>query len=164
MCGCHVIALAAYAGAGGCLTFPWVAPHVHVNSSLNGVIVDPFARADDVSTWLNPNDPVPPTASEEADRIAFTTVKKERVDALMSTLRAPEREDYFASITDDTERGFELVIEATTYPTRFSIENAGALLYDDHGEQKFERTPRMSLPFLADDYDGIGFADDLGYR
>src|SRR5690606_360893 len=54
------IGFSGYSGIDGFLFFPWSAPHVHFNVYLDGVHVDPFARADsdEESLWLG-GEPVP---------------------------------------------------------------------------------------------------------
>jgi hypothetical protein len=155
----EVIALSAYSGADGFLTFPWVAPHVHFNVMLGGVQVDPLARADETSIFRRENDPRP-FAGEPEDARDATTFDADRVQALLADLEAPEHRSRFESIEDVTLRGFELLIESCTFPTRFSTREAGRLLYD----ADCPREPRLDLPFQAHDWDATAFCDDVGFR
>ncbi len=157
----QVIALSAYSGADGFLTFPWVAPHVHFNTILGGVLVDPFEFEGQPAIWREENDPRPAAVSDRDEPIKFSDIDPAGVDDLMNALVDDDRRAAFERIDDPYRRGMELLIEATTYPTRFAEPEAGRLLYRGTG---YARAGRMTLPFLADDYDGIGFADELGYR
>ena len=155
------VALTAYSGLDGLSTFPWVAPHVHYNVTLGGVLVDPFAPAGDVSLWRDANAPRPalgPALPE--DDVPPTTFSPGGVAALLDDLRDDGRRATLGAIADPTLRAFELIIEATVYPTRFATPDAGRLLFADPPP----RTPRLDLPFTGSDYDGVGFADDLGFR
>lgn len=155
----EVIALSAYSGADGFLTFPWVAPHVHFNVMLAGVQVDPFARAGETSIFRRENDPRP-FAGESEGALGPTRFDADRVKALLDDLAEPEHRARFEGIDDTTLRGFELLIESCTYPTRFSTCEAGRLLY----EEDRPREPRLDLPFQASDWDTTAFCDDLGFR
>lgn len=154
------VALSAYSGADGFLTFPWVAPHVHYNVLLNGVLVDPFAADGEISLWNTHNDPTPTPHPDDDARAPETTFDAARVERLLHDLRDDAHKDSFARISDVTLRGFALLIESTVYPTRFSTKNAGTTLYPE----PHERAPRLDLPFLPKDFDGIVFADDVGLR
>jgi murein DD-endopeptidase MepM/ murein hydrolase activator NlpD len=142
------IALSAYSGVDGLLAFPWSAPHVHFNVSLDGVLVDPFAAPADVPLWRAGNAPTP--ATDVDDAFTPTVFDPARVETLRALLRVP----------DARRDGFQLLIEAQTYPTRFSRADAGRVLFSTI----HPRAPRLDLPFRAADYDGIAFCDDLGFR
>ncbi|MCA9515818.1 MAG: M23 family metallopeptidase [Myxococcales bacterium] len=155
------VALTGYSGLDAVTTFPWVAPHVHYNTYLGGVLVDPFAAAaGEAALWRGGNDPRP-TPAGPADR-AHTPVAWDpaRVEAVLASLRDPARRAAIAAIPDLDRRAVELVIEACTYPTRFGRKDAAAELFPEAPA----RAPRLDLPFTAEDYDGVGFADALGYR
>jgi len=155
------VALTASSGLDGLSAFPWVAPHVHYNVTFGGVLVDPFAPEGDVSLWRDRNAPRPAAAPLLAeDDVPPTVFAPDRVAALLDDLRDDRRREALSAIADTTLRGFELLIEATVYPTRFATGDAGRLLY----EAPAERAPRLDLPFAAADYDGVAFADDLGFR
>ena len=51
-----------------------------------------------------------------------------------------------------------------TGPERIITDLVDELEVDFRRWERFEREPRMTLPFLSDDFDRIAFADDLGYR
>ncbi|OIP35081.1 MAG: hypothetical protein AUK47_17270 [Deltaproteobacteria bacterium CG2_30_63_29] len=154
------VALTGYSGIDGFVTFPWLAPHVHYNVILGGVLVDPFAQAGETSLWREHNAPCPRPEGAAVETVPATVFDPERVQALLADLKDDRRRALFARIDDVTRRGWELVIESTVYPTRFETPEAGRLLY----AQETAREPRLDLPFRAADFDDTGFADDLGYR
>jgi murein DD-endopeptidase MepM/ murein hydrolase activator NlpD len=160
------VALSAYSGADGFFTFPWVAPHVHFNVFLDGVLVDPFAEESEsaevreVSLWNTHNAPTPAPARDDDARGPDTVFDAADVERLLHDLTDAERRDELARISDVTLRGFMLMIESTVYPTRFSTTNAGAMLY----AKPHPRRPRLDLPFSHTDFDGTVFADDVGLR
>jgi len=153
-------ALSAYSGADGFFTFPWVAPHVHFNVFLGGVLVDPFATDDEVSLWRVRNAPQPMPKGADDDARSPTTFDPARVRALADDMRPCASKDALTRIDDVTLRGFALLIESTVYPTRFTTPRAGTLLFDAPPA----RAPRLDLPFSSDDFDGTVFADDVGLR
>jgi murein DD-endopeptidase MepM/ murein hydrolase activator NlpD len=159
----QVIALSAYSGADGFLTFPWVAPHVHYNVYLNGVLVDPFAADDGESIWTQHNEPVPIQGRGQGD-FEPTTFSDDQVAHLLNDINDGQRRRHFhrrfESMKDSTLKGFALLVEANTYPTRFDTPHAGQLLY----ENEHERSARLHLPFLEEDFDRTAFCDDLGHR
>ncbi|MCO5167372.1 MAG: M23 family metallopeptidase [Planctomycetes bacterium] len=154
------VALSAYSGADGLLMFPWVAPHLHFNVLLGGALVDPFGRPGEASLWREENAPRPWTGVAEPAASGRTRLDPRRVADLLDAVRDPARRARLAAIEDPERRAFEVLIEATTYPTRFSVAEPGRLLVDDEGE----RRPWLDLPFAAADFDGVAFCDDLGVR
>ena len=54
-----LLALSGMSSVDGVLFAPWLAPHVHFNVLLNGVVVDPWATDHEVSLWRKRNDPEP---------------------------------------------------------------------------------------------------------
>ncbi len=162
----QTIALSGYSGLDALISFPWVAPHVHYNVSLGGVLVDPFApsvrETGAPSLWrtasLSPWRPEEGAAPEDAD-FAATTFDPARVDALLAELRSSERRALLAAIADPQQRAWELVIESFTYPARFTSPTAGLALFDD-----VKRRATLDLPFSSSHFDGAVFADDIGFR
>lgn len=152
------VALSAYSGADGFLTFPWVAPHVHFNVALGGVLVDPFGLPGETPLWLHGNAPM--TQSAARPRVAPATLRPDLVDRLLASLVDQDTRQRFARIDDVTHRGFELLIEALTYPTLFAVPDAGRVLYPSPPP----RVPLLQLPLRAEDFDGVAFCDDLGFR
>jgi murein DD-endopeptidase len=152
------IALSGYSGLDALASFFSVAPHVHYNVALGGVLTDPFARGDEPSLWIGGDNRPRPARDDDA---TFTPTRFEpaRVAALLDDLQDPERRAAMERIDDVTLRGWQLVIEAQVYPTRFTTPNAGGTLFDD-----VARSERLALPFAADEWDGAVFADDAGLR
>jgi murein DD-endopeptidase len=156
--GGQPIALSGYSGLDALVAFPWVAPHVHFNVLLNGVVIDPFAADGEISVW-DTGDNSPRPARQSGHGFRATRFDRARVDALLGDMRDPRDRARMAAFDDLHQRAWELVIESFTYPTRFHTPEAGRLLFDE-----VERAPRLALPFAADDFDGIAFADDAGLR
>lgn len=154
----QVVALSAYSGVDGLLLFPWLAPHVHYNVSLGGVLVDPFAIEGETSLFRQHNDPRPHQGAT-SEPFTPTALSRAAVDRLTDALVQAHDRDRFHAIADVTLRGFELLLESVTYPTRFSVPEAGRLLGFDG-----ERRGALDLPFRAEDYDDTAFADDAGLR
>lgn len=158
------VALSGYSGLDALVSFPFVAPHVHFNVSIGGVLVDPFAPRPGErgagSLWrervLAPHRGTPP-----AEDLPFTPTRFDaaRVEALLASLRDDARRAALAAIADPTLRAWELVIESFTYPMRFGGADAGAAAFDD-----VERRALLDLPFSGDLVDGAVFADDVGLR
>ncbi len=162
----QLVALSGYSGLDAILSFPWVAPHVHFNVSLGGVLVDPFAPLPDErgapSLWRAPS-PMPwrPEADPLAEDAAFTPTAFDpaRVAALLADLQHPERRARIGTIAHPRARAWQLVIESFTYPARFSSVTAGAALFDAP-----MRRAILDLPLSAAHFDKAVFADDIALR
>lgn len=163
------VALTAYSGIDGFVGFPWLAPHVHYNVILGGVLVDPFGAGpaaagpsatgeQAVPLWRDGNQPRP--AKPDDELLATPPLDPARVSRLLADLIDPARRSAIAAMRDPAAQAAELIIEATVYPTRFRTPEAGRLLY----EAAPPRIPHLSLPFQSQDFDSVAFADDLGYR
>lgn len=152
------VALSGYSGLDALASLGAVAPHLHFNVYLGGVQVDPFAAPGEVSLWLGPDNR--PTPSRFAERDAWpTTFSSGAVHALLDELRDVHRRQALARIEDLAGLAWELVIEANTYPTRFAAPEPARALFEG-----CPRAPRLTLPFSADDFDGVVFADEAGLR
>mgnify|MGYP001270163802 CR=1 FL=1 len=145
----ETIALSGYSGIDGFATFPWGIPHVHFNVWLDGEYVDPFAPAGETPLWRHgnwpephrgsPDDAVPPTrwdmdAMERATRACVSEASRREIEAA----------------SDVAVRAMTLLFHMNYYPTRFRERPR---LYVD----RIARSPRLTLPFGADDYDGVFF-------
>lgn len=146
-------ALTGYSGLDGLVTFPWGVPHIHFNLWLNGVPVDPFARGDEPSLWKGgfpqpvPDDP----PHEEVRQSVYDAATMEEV------IRACKTSDvraWLSSLEPSEKKGGYLIAEANYYPTRFPDRRNIEV-------QEYPRRERLFLPFLARDFDGAVFADDL---
>jgi hypothetical protein len=80
-------------------------------------------------------------------RSSFAPIGVQRAFAALRDAGARRR---IGSLGDPDRQAAELLIESITYPTRFDVPEAGRLLYDDGAP----RTPRLDLPFSADDVRG----------
>ncbi|MEM6957788.1 MAG: M23 family metallopeptidase [Myxococcota bacterium] len=140
-----------YSGLDAAATFPFGIPHVHFNVWLDGVPVDPFARAweDEPSLWRggwpSPQDDdavsLPPPPEDYDEDAVAAAVESCRNDEVRERLRR----------VDARLRGGQLVFERAYFPTRFT----------DHRSpytRAHARSPRIDLPFSAARFDGIVFA------
>ena len=152
------IALSGYSGLDALVSFPWVAPHVHYNVIHGGVLVDPFAAPGEASLWAT-GDNAPRPAAAPGGRAAFTRFDPATVAQLEDDLRDDAARERLAAVEDPWRRAWELTIESVTYPTRFRTAQAGRL-----AAGTAQRQPTIDLPFHAEDFDGIAFADDAGLR
>lgn len=154
------IALSGYSGLDALATFPWVAPHVHFNVSVGGVLVDPFAGPGGRPLWSAALPvPAPVTATPQMDSVESTSFDPDAVERGLADLHADQVRMRIINESDPLLRAWDLVIEALTYPTRFRTPEAGRLIVP-------QRAPAttLDLPFLAEDWDGITFADEVGLR
>ena len=127
-------------------------PHLHFNVWLNGVPVDPFAAAGEGPLWHGGNDPVPWTGSMTA---ADATPPPSRfsagaLDQLVAACRDPAMTRQLRGAPTLEERGCLAVYCANYYPTRFTRTAAPY-------EHAVARTPRLDLPLLATEYEGVAF-------
>lgn len=155
----QVIAKAGYSGMDSIAALGAVPPHVHYNAIVAGVISDPFAKGNEGSLWKGGENRPRSTRTKDAP---FTPSQfdKKRVLDLLDSIKSDERRRELAEHRDDIYRlAFELVIEATTYPTRFENNFAARSLFDDD-----KREERLQLPFSMSDFDTTIFADDARYR
>lgn len=159
-----IIALSAYSGLDALASFPFVAPHIHYNVALGGVLVDPFAVSPaQTPIWrASSGMPEPHRGGSEPfalqDRTRFDPAD---VDRLLDDLQSPERRAVLGRESDVDLRGWGLVIEATIYPTRFRSAEAGRIAF---GGRECARRATLDLPVGLQDADGICFADELGLR
>ncbi|MCS6899191.1 MAG: M23 family metallopeptidase [Polyangiaceae bacterium] len=145
----QVIALSGYSGIDGFATFPFGIPHVHWNVWLNGENVDPFAEPGETSLWLDDNDPRPYRGGEP-EEIPESDWDEEAIRRYTAACRSiSSRREITAAMTLE-EQAFALMFHMNYYPTRFS--ERGSIYRTKH-----PRTPRFTLPFHPDDYDGIVF-------
>jgi murein DD-endopeptidase len=158
------VALSGYSGIDALAAFPFVAPHVHYNVCLGGLLVDPFAARPGehgaASLWR-----AQPIAAHRGEAVAAdadfspTVFDPARVDALLARVRDDARRAALAAIDDVSLRAWELVLESCTYPMRFGGAGAGAALFDAP-----PRRALLDLPFSSRELDGAVFADDVGLR
>lgn len=143
------IALSGYSGADGLLTFPFGIPHVHVNTLLNGVAVDPFAQTGEVSLWINHNHPI--YFSSSAPAIPSLPESQWDPKAIADALLACNSKTFVSHIknlSNIQEQGVQLVAQQMTYPGRFSqIITPYASVAP--------RAPYLDFPFLPEEVSGF---------
>ncbi len=146
------IALSAYSGIDAIVSFPWSVPHVHFNSWVNGVPVDPFAADDEVSLWRVPNDPKPFRSGEdqEPEEIEPSSWDEDAIDEVIAGCIDPRCREKLRSINDIDRRAVDTIFMKNYFPTRFEVD---APIY----KTQFQRRPLLDLPFSAADYDGVRF-------
>ncbi len=127
-------------------------PHVHFNVWLNGVPVDPFARAGEVPIWLAGNTPEPNDELFD-DGAPDSDFDDAKISAWITSCADGVLAARLAAIADPWLRACETMFAANYYPTRFSRREHpyGAV---------HPRLPRLDLPFSASDYDGVVFPDE----
>ncbi len=148
------IALSGYSGLDALVTFPLGAPHVHFNTWLDGEPVDPFPHEGQASLWRAGDLPEPLREPVAGERFAPSCYAKDGVAAAIAACKTASSREALAAVEPLAARAGRLLVEMNYYPTRFSER---PLVY----EQRHERAPRLDLPFPADAFDGIVFADDL---
>lgn len=141
-----VIALSGYSGMDGLMLFPWSVPHVHFNVWLDGEYVDPFAADGETPLWTNANDPLPHDGS--AEPCAPSAWDRDAIEAAIDDCSDGNTRDALRSESEPAMRGMNTLFQLNYFPTRFSHRHR--VLVGTHA-----RTPRLSLPFRADDFRGI---------
>jgi len=149
------IALSGYSGLDGLVTFPWGTPHVHFNVWLDAEPIDPFPHHDAVSMWRGGELPLPPErVPAELPDFAPSTYDPDKVDALVQACITASVRDRLTALSDLDQRAAHAIIARNYYPTRFRPA-------DSPYATRPQRGPRLDLPFSADDFDGVVFADEL---
>jgi murein DD-endopeptidase len=151
----QVIARSGYSGLDGLVTFPLGVPHIHLNTWLHGVPVDPFPHSGQVSMWRGGSLPAPAEPDSTEAPFRRTQFDMEAVDRTIFACRTPAERNRLSSIADPYLRGHEVMAAANYYPTRFP-ERPGLVA------DPYPRQPRLDLPFLARDFDGVRFVDEPG--
>lgn len=143
------IALSGYSGLDAVVAFPWSVPHVHFNTWLNGVPVDPFALSDETSLWLESNDPKPPELSSLAPpEYVETEWDLDALDAIIDSCIDPVLRVALRATRDPDRRAGDTIFMKNYFPTRFSADVSPYA-------KVWERKPLLDLPFAAEDYDGV---------
>ncbi len=144
-----VVGLSGASGLEFVLCFPWVSPHLHFNTWLDGKAVDPYARDGEVSLWRRRNDPQPFDGSTGQDDEPFRPSRwsAEGVDAAIAACRDPALRDRALAFDDLPRRAAEVLVIRSYAASAF---DAFPFLY----ERRHERRPVLDLPFRAEDYRG----------
>lgn len=148
-------AITGYSGLDGFTTFPWGVPHIHFNVWLEGRPVDPFNRGDDESLWREgwPT-PVPEPLPAPDEQPLEADYDEARVDEIIAACKTASVRARLSSLEPLRRRAAYLIAEMNYYPTRFPEQDG---IY----RKPHTRRPRIYLPFLARDFDGVAFADEL---
>jgi murein DD-endopeptidase len=146
----EAIALSGYSGIDALVAFPWSVPHVHFNVWLDGDYVDPFASHGEVSLWVDGNEPRP--ADEiETSAGAVTSWDARTIAAAIAAGRDPALRETLLREADLDRRAMNLLFLRNYYPTRFS-ERPSVYV------QRHPREPWLTLPFQAEDFEGVAYA------
>lgn len=144
----EVVGLSGASGVEFVFFFPWVAPHLHYNVWLNGEAVDPFATESEASLWRHRNDPAPPRGETSGDASFMPTAwDASGVDAAVDACRDAVVRDAMRALPTVERRAAEVLVLRNYKPTLFAAFPA---IY----RERFERTPRLDLPFRAADFRG----------
>jgi hypothetical protein len=146
-------ALTGYSGLDGFATFPWGVPHIHFNVWLNGEPVDPFARPGETSLWKGGRpQPVPEDPAGEAFRPSV--YDESSVEEVLAACRTSAVRDRLSSVGPLEKKAAWLIAETNYYPTRFPVRRCVQT-------REALRSERLYLPFLARDFDGAVFVDEI---
>jgi murein DD-endopeptidase MepM/ murein hydrolase activator NlpD len=144
-----VVGLSGASGLEFVLCFPWVAPHLHFNTWLDGEAVDPYAAAGEIPLWRHGNDPVPwhgePVAGDADVRPSRWSAAG--VEAAIVACRDPVLRARALARGDLAHRAAEILV----------IRSYGASAFDGFPplyESRHHRLPWLDLPFRAQDYRG----------
>ena len=144
------IALSGYSGIDALVAFPWSVPHVHFNVWLDGEYVDPFAAVGETSLWLGGNDARPADGTEDEAAVHAAWDERDVLAAIESCTDPVSREALLRE-PDLGRRAMDALFFGNYYPTRFT---ARPKLY----RESHAREAALTLPFRAEDFDGIAFA------
>ncbi|MDH5493720.1 MAG: M23 family metallopeptidase [Myxococcales bacterium] len=151
------MALSGYSGLDGLSTFPFGVPHVHFNTWLDGVPVDPFPRGLEPSLWRAGEMPRPwggegkGSAPEPFEPSEFSAAA---LEASIASCRCDRTRLHLESIPALDRRAAETLFQQNYYPTRFARR---VPIYVGH----HPRRPRLDLPFPRARFDGAVFVDAL---
>ncbi len=153
-----VVALSAYSGLDAMVSFPFVAPHIHMNTAIGAQLVDPFAEpgSGEVPLWRGDAGLPQPHRGADDRAVQPTRFDAAQVDAAAASLRDPARRAALLAAPELALRAWNLAIEAMVYPTRFDGLAAIVALF----EAPAPRAPRLDLPVDPALADGVVFADD----
>ena len=151
-----VVALSGMSGLDGVAVFPWNAPHVHYNVWLDGEAVDPFAPDERESLWWRPNDPRPAPPPDDA-ALPPTAWDLDAVERTLASCLHPPTRAAIDAERDPDRRAVACVFFSVYYPTRFGVRPSLV-------KARSPRRPVLSLPFLAEDFDGVAWPTGRGWR
>ncbi len=143
------VGLSGASGLEFVLFFPWVSPHLHLNTWLDGEPVDPFAVAGETALWRGGNEPVP-HGGTSVDRFVPTDWDPVLVDDACRACRDPAERERLLAIADVRARAAEVLV----------VRNYRAALFGARPPLQRERHPRrpcLDLPFRGEDFVGVAF-------
>lgn len=147
------IALSGYSGLDALVAFPWSVPHVHFNVWLDGEYVDPFAMEGETALWLEGNAPAPSSVPSPFTDASSTVWRASAISAAIGCCKDAAMRRALEREPDLGRRAMDVLFYRNYYPTAFE---ARPPLY----EETHVREPRLFMPFRAEDFDGIAFADE----
>jgi murein DD-endopeptidase len=150
----QVIAITGYSGLDSLITFPFGTPHTHFNVWLNGEPVDPFAHDGKPPLWRAGEMPTPYKGETLEETFTPSNFIDEKVKGVLSACLTQSTREKLERYENIYERASHTICEMNYYPTRFPVKEN---MYD----KVYERKPVLDLPFHANEFDGIVFADEL---
>jgi len=151
----EVVGLSGASGIEFLLMFPWLAPHLHFNTWLNGEPTDPYGLPDggDVALWLGGNDPTP-HAGAAGDRAGFeaTAWDAAAVDAAIAACGDPRYRARMERIDDLPRRAAEVIVQRNYRSIAFAE-------FPPLYARRFARQPVLDLPFSGDDFIGAALPE-----
>jgi murein DD-endopeptidase MepM/ murein hydrolase activator NlpD len=151
----QVVALSGASGWEFLACFPWVSPHLHFNTWLDGEPVDPFAKEGEAALWRAGNDPVPcdvHARTSHDDDFAPTDWDPRALDDAARACRDEPVRARLLAIADPARRAAELLILRNYRPSLFSAR-------PPLERERHARRPRLDLPFRAADFVGVAMPD-----
>ncbi len=147
------IALSGYSGIDALAALSLSPPHVHLNTWLNGVPVDPFPHDGQRSMWRFGDRPLPSQRPDDTSWVPCS-FDPDRVAQGIAACVTPEVRERLQHISDRDQQVAALLTAQLYYPTRFSERICPY-------PEPHPRRPVLDLPFQAGAFDGVVFADDL---
>lgn len=148
------VAITAYSGMDGFVTFPFGIPHIHFNVWLNGLPVDPFSKGSEASLWIQDYPTPAPIDATAASTYEAPEFDKAIVERVIAGCITPKLMLDLGHIEDAAQQGLRIISERNYYPTRFTDH---ASIY----RRVYERRPRLYMPFSAADVDGADLFDEV---
>jgi len=110
------LALSGASGLDGVVAFPWNGPHVHFNTWLDGVAVDPFATDPLSSLWRGGLDPRPGVFDVTEAPLPPTAWDLSAIEALIASCLDPVTRAELNAITDPQLRSANTVFLPQLFP------------------------------------------------
>ena len=145
----QVVGLSGASGMEFVLFFPWVAPHVHFNTWVNGDPSDPYAADREVSLWRRHNDPVPWDGEDPGDPDVFepSSYDERGVADAIAAGKNPVMRSEMAAMPVLAERAAEVMFQRSYRPALFQE-------FPRIYAEEYAREALLDLPFRASDFVG----------